>query len=182
MDFEKLIHTRTRKIPDTVCDRPLRIGVVGYSSDAKVDEFLKSREWTRNNLAWSLSNMQRLLQYIHGHCEQFELVSGLTNTGVSAIAYNFVTHGDMNKQRFIKTVGFACSKAKDFPQFPVDERHIIGDDWGDESAAFLDYIDALVRIGNGNQSIRECEMFKKLYPEKPIEELDDKIISQWSNS
>lgn len=171
-----------RKIPDFVCDRPLRIGVVGYSDDAKVDEFLKSRVWTRNNLSWTISNVQRELQYTHGRCDQYELVSGLTNTGVPAIAYDFVTHGSVNKETFIKTVGFACSKAKDFPQFPVDEKYIIGTEWGDESDAFLDYIDALIRIGNGEQSIRECEMFKRLYPEKPIQELHDSIIAQWTDA
>lgn len=180
MDFQELMHSRTRKIPDIECNRPLRIGVVGYSDEKKVDQFLKSREWTKNNLAWSLSTVERLLQYIHGHCDKYELVSGLTNTGIPAIAYDFVTHGNTNKEKFVKTVGFACAKAKEFPQFPVNEKHIIGTEWGDESEAFLEYIDALVRIGNGKQSIHECDMFKKLYPEKPIEELNDEIIAQWS--
>ena len=35
MDFEEFMHTRTQQIPDKKCDRPLRIGVVGYSDDKK---------------------------------------------------------------------------------------------------------------------------------------------------
>jgi hypothetical protein len=179
MDFEEFMHQRVKKIPDIECNRPLRIGVVGYSDDKKVDELLKSREWVRNNLSWVLSNMQEQLQYIHGHCDRFELVSGLTDMGVPGIAYHFVTQGKLNQETYVKTVGFACSKAKDFPQFPVDEKHIIGTEWGDESSAFIEYIDALIRIGDGEQSIRECNTFKKLYPNKPIEELADNVISQW---
>lgn len=172
-DLLRTMRENAAKIPDIACQKPLRIGVVGYSDNQKVKDRLKSRYWTEANLMTSLHNIQYMLQLVHGHCTQFELVSGLTDTGVPGIAYHHVKKGSHNKEVFVKTVGFACEKAKDFLQFPVDEKHIIGKNWGDESEAFLQYIDGLIRIGNGDQSIRECEEFKRKYPNKPIIEIDD---------
>jgi hypothetical protein len=37
---------------------------------------------------------------------------------------------------------------------------IIGENWGDESSAFLDEIDVIVRIGGGKQSLTEVQTFK----------------------
>lgn len=138
------------------------IGVIGYSGtpydETHVPEYI----------VFGLSNMKATLEHQLG-CRQFKIVSGLTNIGIPKEAYA------MAKPMFgddVITVGIACSKAKDFPQFPVDEKHIIGNEWGDESDFFLDYIDCLIRIGGGDQSMREANMFKERYPTKPIIEHD----------
>lgn len=138
------------------------VGVVGYSN-TQYDVAEGARE-----LIFAMSNMKASLEHLHG-CNRFKLVSGLTNLGIPKEAYSLAKHilGDD-----VITVGFACSKAKDFPQFPVDEKHIIGDAWGDESDAFLSSIDGLIRIGGGKQSLDEVKRFKEMYPEKPVIEYD----------
>jgi hypothetical protein len=84
------------------------------------------------------------------------IVSGLTNLGIPKIGYEFAqTH-------YIPTMGIACSKAQEYDCFPCDRVHIVGNEWGDESEAFLASIDVLIRIGGGNQSKAECARAKEL--------------------
>lgn len=178
----QLISAMHESIPTnstTICDRPLRIGVVGYSDETKIRDRLKSFSCVEAILTTSLLTMESMLESRNGSCNSFQMVSGLTNLGVPKIAYSLSKKGSHNKEIFTKTVGFACAKAKDFPQFPVDEKHIIGTEWGDESSAFLDYIDGLIRIGDGEQSIKECHDFKLKYPTKPIIEVSDDMVIQW---
>ena len=58
------------------------------------------------------------------------------------------------------TVGIACQKAFENPLFPCDQVIIEGDDWGDESATFLEYIDEMIKVGGGRQSEFEFAGFK----------------------
>lgn len=171
MTFEEFMH-ESPSISSSRCDRALRIGVVGYSDDAKIDSLLSDRDWVRINLVWAINQMKQNLAAIHGVCDSYELVSGLTDTGIPSIAYDIAKNDDA----FLKTIGFACSKAKDFPQFPVDKKYIIGNNWGEESNAFLEYVDCIIRIGDGKQSIEECNRFKEKYPDKPIVERTDSDI------
>ena len=82
------------------------------------------------------------------------VVSGLTALGIPKLVYEEAV------QRGLRTIGIACQKAHDNPCFDVDEFIIYGNEWGDESEFFLGYIDALVRIGGGKQSHRECDAAK----------------------
>jgi hypothetical protein len=84
------------------------------------------------------------------------IVSGLTNLGIPKIGYEFA------QKHYIATMGIACSKAQEYDCFPCDRVHIVGNEWGDESEAFLASIDILIRIGDGNQSKAECTRAKEL--------------------
>lgn len=79
------------------------------------------------------------------------VVSGLTAIGIPLIAY------EEAKERCWKTIGIACKKANEYPQFPVDEKIIVGEDWGDESNTFIKIVDKLIRVGGGSQSISEVK-------------------------
>lgn len=120
----------------------MRVGVVGYSGQ-KFNEtdatFLLGEAWGEIGIKGDSV-----------------IVSGLTNLGIPALAYGFAADYGL------KTMGIACSKAKDYECFPCDRVHIIGDNWGDESEAFLASIDYLVRIGGGKQSHAECQRAKEL--------------------
>lgn len=123
-----------------------RIGIIGFSTQKfdvlkaqlKLFELLKLRGE----------------QYGAEHCC---VISGLTNLGVPAIAYQCAVTLKM------KTVGIACSKAKEYECFPCDEVYLIGEEWGDESPAFLSNIDELIKVGGGKQSEEE---FKSYYGPK----------------
>jgi hypothetical protein len=90
----------------------------------------------------------------HPDC-QITIVSGLSNVGVLAIAYNEAV------RRGWRTVGIASKRVLEHEIFPVDEQMIVGETWGDESPAFLAYIHALIRIGGGKQSYAEAEEMRR---------------------
>lgn len=120
----------------------ISIGVIGYSAQ-KFDQNL-AEGLLKEYLSWMTS--------IHGRTN-IELVSGLTDLGIPRIAYQVA------KSLGLRTVGIACSKARDYNCWPVDEELIIGDDWGDESKTFLDRITHMVKCGGGKQSETEAKEF-----------------------
>jgi hypothetical protein len=117
----------------------MRVGVVGYSSQ-KFDERVG-----RMMVAVALN-----ARYVESQGDLI-IVSGYTNLGIPKLAYEYA------KKLGYKTMGIACSKAVEYECFPCDRVHIVGDNWGDESKAFLASIDVLVRIGGGAQSKKECQ-------------------------
>lgn len=129
---------------------PCSVGVVGYSSGV----FDKNRA------------RQYIIQALKELDNANELVSGLTDVGVPAIAYSVA------EDFGLKTVGIACLKAYDYPCYPVDEKQIIGTNWGDESSTFLDRIDVLIRVGGGEQSIAEVATFKQQKPHAKVIEFE----------
>lgn len=135
----------------------IKIGLVGYS-DKKFDKEL-AKKLTQIGLLEAVNRNQEGY-----NPDEICLVSGLTNIGIPAIGYAFA------EEMGWKTVGIACKKASDYECFDVDEKIIVGDEWGDESKTFLDYIDVLVRIGGGKQSLAEEKQAKeKGYEVYPFE-------------
>ena len=90
-----------------------------------------------------------------GDAKPVEIVSGLTNIGVPAIAYAIAAANDY------RTVGIACEKAHRYECYPVEKEVIVGSELGDESDTFLDYVDVIVRVGGGEQSLREVATFQE---------------------
>lgn len=131
----------------------LRIGVVGFSrSQFDHDE---ARARLREGVAAALARAGV-------RPADAELVSGLTNQGVPKLAYELAAELGM------RTVGVSARRALRVRAgvYPVDERVIVGEDFGDESEAFLDRIDVLIRIGGGPQSRREAEAFRARLAER----------------
>lgn len=110
----------------------LRVGVVGYSSQ----DF---------DCEAALGLIRKAFDEIDPTAD-IEIVSGLTDLGIPALAYEEAV------RRGWKTVGIACAKAYEYEWFPVDDVIIHGENWGDESPVFLKMIDLLIRIGGGVQS------------------------------
>lgn len=123
----------------------VRIGVVGYGPQTKFDEEEARRMIVE---AYDLIEVENPRTFK-------AVVSGLTDVGVPAIAYREAV------RRGWRTVGIACKKALEYPLYPVDQKKIMGDDWGEESPLFLLFVHAIVRIGGGRQSIAETEAVKK---------------------
>lgn len=116
----------------------INVGLVGYSG-AKFNE------------EQGKALVELALEIIKDNysAKEYALVSGLTDIGIPAIGYRVASKMGW------KTVGIACSEANEYDCYPVDEEIIEGDNWGDESAAFIKYIDILVRVGGGKQSMSE---------------------------
>lgn len=117
----------------------IRVGVAGYSAK-KFDYSLAST---------LLAVAFKLVEDIFKDEKEFSCVSGLTDIGIPALAYRYA------KKKGWRTVGIACKKAYEDKCFDVDEKKIVGDNWGDESETFLDNIDVFIRVGGGKQSMEE---------------------------
>jgi len=121
-----------------------KIGVVGYSDDKKFDQTI-----AKALMAIALDIVEKQFK-----SSQYELVSGLTSCGIPKIAYEMA---DANEWI---TVGLSAQEAKKYDCYDVDKEIIRGEKFGDESEYFIDYIDCLVRVGGGKQSIKETKMAK----------------------
>lgn len=117
----------------------LKVGFVGYSltnfNEDKVKNIIKL---IFDILEWQNEN-------------QIEIVSGLTNMGIPKLVYEEAV------RRGMTTVGISCKKAYDYECFDVDTKIIEGINWGDESDAFLRYINILIKLGGGKQAINEFQ-------------------------
>lgn len=136
----------------------LMLGVVGYCPPTRFDE-----GEARRMVVDAYDRVRKAYPD-----RAIAVVSGLTNVGVLKIAYEEAT------KRGWKTVGVACERAMEHPLFPVDARIVVGANWGDESATFVGILDAIVRIGQGKQSLRETEEVKR--NGKPAFEYDLPIL------
>jgi len=120
----------------------VNVGVIGYSEQSFNEQ--KARNIIRKTY-------EELENKYNNIC----IVSGYTNLGIPKIAYEEACEKDL------KTVGIACEKAKNYETFPVDEYIIDGEEWGDESETFLNYIDIIIKIGGGKQSNKEIKKAKQ---------------------
>ncbi len=124
----------------------MKIGVVGFS-----------QRFFDHDLAKSLLN-QAIVQLTKGmNPRDIEIVSGLTNAGVPKLAYQ-IAH-----KRGYTTIGISAKRALRVNSgiFPCDKQIIVGENFGDESEQFIEYIDYLIRVGGGSQSRKEVELFKE---------------------
>lgn len=122
-----------------------KIGVVGYSNDDIFD----------HNIAKALLEIALdLVTKVH-KSKKYEVVSGLTACGIPKLAYEIA-----DKKEWI-TVGLTAEEAQQYDCYDVSKTIIEGKKFGEESEKFIDYIDCLVRVGGGKQSIKETEMAKE---------------------
>src|SRR5689334_10511841 len=124
----------------------IRIGVVGFSR--RHFDHAEANARLRECIA-------AVLARANVGPDDAELVSGLTNQGVPKLAY------ELARELGMRTVGVSAKQAlrARAGMFPVDERVIVGERYGDESDALFQRIDVLIRIGGGPQSRRETEQF-----------------------
>jgi hypothetical protein len=127
--------------------QPIKVGVVGFSDESYIDKDHGDKTVT--------AYLEQGIKDLGLETDNIIIVSGLTNLGVPRIAYQYATKNG------IKTVGYSAMEAKEYDCYPVDEEIIVGDRFGSESKSFLNYIDCLIKIGGGPQSISEYSSFKK---------------------
>lgn len=134
----------------------LKIGVVGFSRNSFDQATARSL----------LEDCFIVLKSKHEN-RIIEIVSGYTAQGVPLIAYELAV------QYGFVTVGFSARQALWARKgvFSVDKENLVGDRYGDESEAFVEYIDGLIRIGGGKQSRHEVMLFRKRNQGRPINRL-----------
>ena len=123
---------------------PLRVGVCGYCPPTKFDESEALRMVRAAYDSVVKEYPERTIQ----------IVSGLTNVGVLALAYAEAA------RRGWHTVGITSSRALEHPLYPCDEQLIVGTEWGAESPTFVATIDLLIRVGGGKQSHSEVKLVR----------------------
>ena len=144
--------------------KPIKYGVVGFSRN----------QFDKKAATLILDNLFQKITEKHPD-KRIEIVSGYTNSGVPKIAYEL-----SEKFGFI-TVGFSAKQALKVKSgvYPVNKVILKGDKFGDESEDFVEYIDALIRVGGGNQSRHETELFKKVNSDKPIKSILKEFEVDW---
>lgn len=128
------------------------IGVVGYVQEANYFDYDEAWKIVKSALS------QAARKAPAGH--KIVVVGGLTDTpSVHEIAYRIARQNGWN------CGGIACKRAFEYKLLPMSEdgdiMKIVGDEWGDESEAFISALDMLIKVGGGAQSIKEAEMAKK---------------------
>jgi hypothetical protein len=126
-------------------EKKLYVGVVGYSQQ----EFDETEATIILEEAFESIEDEYLQD---GDFDSIVLVSGLTNMGIPSIAYQIAENNGY------ETVGIAPDAASEYELYDVDEIYWVGENWGDESQAFIDMIDVIIRVGGGEQSMKEVEM------------------------
>ena len=162
-------------------NKKIKIGVVGYSgksfpifeaSEKFIEALSEAMEghkmyYSSKNGRWiCVSNGDDCSDIWDFKYPNIEIVSGYTDRGIPALSYVLAKlycktfHGYID----FTTTGFAPKKALSDKRCKVDKEIIVGENFGDESEAFVDYVDVLIKIGGGEQSIKEFALFKKKKP------------------
>jgi 2'-5' RNA ligase len=123
----------------------IKIGVVGFSDD----DCIPSEDVVVAYFHQALKDLGVQSS------DEVIIVSGTTNMGVPKICY------EEAKKLGYKTVGITAEEAKQYDLFKVDDSFFVGEKFGDESKFFLEYIDCMMKIGGGPQSIKEYKAFTK---------------------
>ena len=162
-------------------NKKIKIGVVGYSNKSfpifeasekfikalsdvieihKYYSSMKNGKWVDVQNKDDCSDMW-VIKY-----PNIEIVSGYTDYGVPALSYALSKLHCKSYYGYIKctTTGFAPKEALSDKRCKVNKEIIVGEKYGDESEAFIDYIDVLIKIGGGRQSIKEFALFKERKP------------------
>lgn len=148
----------------------IKIGVIGYSAKSfpiyeaynKIVSALEKAIYLSANYKifdgyWNNWERAKLITY-----PKFEIVSGFTDYGIPALTYCACEKFERDYK--IETVGFAPKCALNDNICKVGKQVIVGENYGDESEEFIKYIDILIKVGGGKQSIKEAKLFKQLKP------------------
>lgn len=142
----------------------IKYGIVGFSRN----------QFDQKRAREILDNIFSQIKEKHPE-KVIEIVSGYTNSGVPKIAYELA-----DKYGF-ETVGYSAKQALSVKSgvYPVKKVFLKGEKFGDESEDFVQYIDALIRVGGGKQSRYETELFKRLHAGMPLDGLLKEYEVEW---
>ena len=131
-----------------------KIGVVGYTDDKVFN----------HDIAKALLVIAFDIVAADNKSDKYAIVSGCSDMGIPSLAYK-----EADKRNW-ETVCLSAEEVKEYDCYDTDKAMYFGEKFGDESEEFIKYIDCLVRVGGGKQSMDETEMAKKAYT--PVYEYD----------
>jgi len=146
-------------IPDNLVEggEMLTVGLVGFS-DLEADQVEESRMFIETVFRALLKRYPN---------NQINLISGLTDYGIPSLGYSTAKALNIvNRNIQWKLIGIApaVAEAKDDPCqiFPVDEKHIKGEKWGEDSEFFVNSVKhILIKVGGGYQANHEADELRK---------------------
>jgi len=124
----------------------MKIGIVGTSRYGIVSDDVVQKQIEQS--------YRDLLQKV-GDSNDMEIVYGGGHVPMAYFHYAL--------EKNVPTTQFICNRVKTRPK--ESQTIIVGKQWGDESVAFLQYIDGLIKIGGGQQSEKEKNQFLQLKPD-----------------
>jgi len=144
--------------------KKIKYGIVGFSRN----------QFDKKTATRILNDLFEKIKAKHPN-KEIEIVSGYTNSGVPKIAY------ELSDKFGFTTVGFSAQQALKVRSgvYPVKKVILKGEKFGDESKDFINYIDALIRVGGGKQSRDEIKLFKKLNSNKPLKSILKEFEVDW---
>lgn len=158
-------------------NKKIKIGVVGYSGKSfpifeASEKFIEALKEVMNEHRYyvKLENDKWVYTLNTGGespiYPDVEIVSGYTDYGIPALSYTLAKLYCGKAYNVIQctTTGFAPKEALSDRLCKVNKEIIVGEKFGDESEAFVDYIDVMIKIGGGEQSIKEFALFKEKKP------------------
>ena len=125
-------------------EKTLYVGVVGYSAQ----EF--DKEDAKDMLDEAFETVEQEL--LDDQYDTIAIVSGGTDIGIPKLAYELADDLDY------ETISVIPEEANEYPLYEVDQILYEGEKFGDESNAFIDMIDILIKVGGGKQSQKEYDM------------------------
>ena len=125
----------------------LAIGLAGFSGNFDTQERPDIEQVIQQIIEYMLhEKMESCLP------QQIFMVSGATKLGVPQVGYTVA------RKLGISSIGLTANEAIDHPIAEIDYLTVVGEQFGDESEAFISIIDELWVIGGGEQSLKECKM------------------------
>jgi len=121
----------------------MNIGFVGYSDESKYNAIVAKRI------------VEKIFKTIHDIGKDVNIVSGGTALGIPKLVFQESLKYGYPYIAFMSKLGY------EYPLCRCDQIYAIGNNWGDESEAFINYIDMLIKIGGGKQSEYEFNLAKE---------------------
>ncbi len=136
---ETALDERRRRILSAAGTAVLKLGVIGFGSTSDVDEAVAARVLSTLLVDLQVTSRKRLV-----------VVTAWAAEGVALVAFNEA------RRLGLPTVGFGnkLTKQDDSRKLDCDEVYVVGRNAGDETLAFLTFIDGLALMGGSSLADR----------------------------
>jgi hypothetical protein len=133
------------------------VGVAGFSGQWSTEKLATDPNVAELVLEANRALRSSLQELKLKHDDRLIVSSGATDEGAPKLAYELCT------ELSILAMGVTSNRAAAYPLATMNYLIVSGEDWGDESPAFVRTLDELVVLGGGAQTRREAMLAAKEY-------------------